>query len=86
MNLLTFLLVGLVAGSVAKMITPQKERGGWLSSLGIGVVGSFVGGFAAGLVGIQSNNLIGTLFITLLGSIIVLFIYHRFFSSSKGSQ
>ena len=80
MNLLSWLLVGLLAGSVAKMITPQKEAGGWLSSLGIGIGGSIVGGFLAGLIGISSHSLIGSLLIALGGSVIVLFLYHRYWN------
>lgn len=80
MNLLSWLLVGLLAGSVAKMITPQKESGGWLSSLGIGIAGSFVGGFLAGLIGISSHGLIGSLLIALGGSVLVLFLYHRYWN------
>jgi len=72
--------VGLLAGSAAKMITPQKESGGWLSSLGIGILGSIVGGFAGNMIGIHSTSLIGSLLIALAGSVIVLFVYHRFIS------
>ncbi|MFT4567014.1 MAG: putative membrane protein YeaQ/YmgE (transglycosylase-associated protein family) [Saprospiraceae bacterium] len=80
MNLLSWLLIGLLAGSVAKMITPQKEGGGWLSSLGIGIAGSFVGGFLAGLIGIASHGILGSLLIALGGSVLVLFLYHRFWN------
>ena len=80
MNLLSWLLVGLLAGSVAKMITPQKESGGWLSSLGLGIAGSFLGGFLAGLIGISSHSILGSLLIALVGSVVVLFLYHRFWN------
>lgn len=83
MGLITWLLIGLVAGSVAKMITPQDEKGGWLSSLGIGIAGSFVGGFVARLIGLSSDGAIGSLLIALAGSILVLFIYHRYFAKSS---
>jgi uncharacterized membrane protein YeaQ/YmgE (transglycosylase-associated protein family) len=78
--ILQWLLVGLVAGSVAKMITPQDEKGGWLSSLGIGVVGSIAGGFVAGLFGISTHNIIGSLIVAIIGSLIVLYIYHKYLS------
>lgn len=84
MGLLKWLLVGLIAGSLAKMITPQDEKGGWLSSLGIGIVGSIVGGLVAGLIGLNSYRLIGEIIIAFLGSVIVLFIYHKYFAN-KGA-
>ncbi len=40
MGLIAWLLIGLIAGAAAKMITPQKEKEGWISSLIIGIVGS----------------------------------------------
>ncbi len=78
MNLLYWLLIGFAAGAIAKMLTPQQEKGGWISSIIIGIVGSFVGGFLGRLIGIQSGSLIGSLLIATGGAFLVLFIYHRF--------
>ena len=76
--ILQWLLVGLIAGSVAKMITPQEEKGGWLSSLLIGVVGSIAGGFIAGLIGFSAHNILASLIVAIIGSLIVLYIYHKY--------
>ncbi len=78
MNLIYWLLIGLAAGAIAKMLTPQQEKGGWISSAIIGIVGSIVGGFAAGLIGIASKGLLGSLIIATAGAFLVLFIYHRY--------
>ena len=75
--ILQWLLIGLIAGSVAKIITPQEEKGGWLSSLLIGVLGSIAGGFLAGLMGFSVNNILGSLIVAVIGSLIVLYIYHK---------
>ena len=75
-----WLLVGLIAGTVAKMITPQNEKGGWISSLVVGILGSMVGGFLAGLIGISSHSPIGSLVIAFVGAVIVLFLYHKYFA------
>lgn len=83
MFILKWLLVGLIAGSLAKMITPQDEKGGWLSSLGIGIVGSIVGGFIAGLIGLNSYRLLAEILIAFLGSVVVLYIYHRYMASKS---
>ena len=80
MGLIKFLLVGLVAGSMAKMITPQEEKGGWLSSLIVGIIGAFVGGFLGGLIGLKSYMLIGEIIMGFIGAVLVLFIYHKYFS------
>jgi len=78
MGIIYWLLIGLAAGAIAKMLTPQEEKGGWVSSIIIGIVGSFVGRMVGGLVGLQSTNLIGSLLIATGGAVLVLFIYHRY--------
>lgn len=78
MGLIYWLLIGLAAGALAKLITPQEEKGGWVSSIIIGIVGSFVGGFLGRLIGIQSSGLLGSLIIATGGAVLVLFIYHRY--------
>lgn len=78
MGLIYWLLIGLAAGALAKLITPQDEKGGWVSSIIIGIVGSFVGGFVGRLIGIQSSGMIGSLLIATGGAVLVLFIYHRY--------
>ena len=44
MSLLAWIVVGLIAGWLAKMISPGPERGGLLVTLIIGVIGALVGG------------------------------------------
>lgn len=78
MGLIYWLLIGFAAGAIAKMLTPQEEKGGWISSIIIGIVGSFVGRIVAGFVGIASSGLIGSLLIATGGAFLVLFIYHRY--------
>ncbi len=78
MGLIYWLLIGLAAGDIAKMLTPQQEKGGWISSIIIGIVGSIVGGFVAGLIGVASKGLLGSLLIATGGAFLVLFIYHRY--------
>lgn len=81
MFIVKWLLIGLIAGSFAKMLTPQEEKGGWLSSLGIGVAGSVVGGFIGNLVGLRGTAFLGDLIIAFIGSVVLLVIYYRFFSN-----
>jgi uncharacterized membrane protein YeaQ/YmgE (transglycosylase-associated protein family) len=79
--MLIWLLIGLVAGAIAKALTPQKEKGGWVSSIIIGIIGSLVGGFLAGFIGADrwfGTTWLGDLIIAVGGAVLVLFIYHRF--------
>jgi uncharacterized membrane protein YeaQ/YmgE (transglycosylase-associated protein family) len=78
MGLFIWLLTGLAAGALAKQITPQEEKPGWLSSLIIGIAGALLGGLLFGIVGIQSTTWIGSFIFALIGSVIFLYLYHRY--------
>ncbi len=81
MGIIYWLLIGLAAGAIAKAITPQKETGGWLSSIIVGIIGSFIGGFLARLTGLSAmigSGIIGGLIIATGGAVLVLWIYHRY--------
>lgn len=80
-RLIVWLAIGLVAGIIAKKVTPQDEKGGWVSSVIIGIVGSMVGGFIANLTGVArlfGDGIIGSLLIATGGAILVLYIYHKY--------
>lgn len=47
MGIIAFLILGLVAGAIAKALLPGKDPGGCLITMAIGVVGSMLGGFIA---------------------------------------
>ena len=48
MGILGLLLVGLIAGAIAKAILPGRQGGGWIATLVLGVVGALLGGFIGG--------------------------------------
>lgn len=78
MGFLGFLLLGLIAGAIARAIMPGKQKGGWLVTLLIGVVGAFVGGWLGGLLGLGSVNdffSIGTWLLAIGGSLLVLLLW-----------
>jgi uncharacterized membrane protein YeaQ/YmgE (transglycosylase-associated protein family) len=74
-HLLFFLLFGLVVGAVARMLVPGRESGGWLTSLVLGVLGSFVGGFLGRGFGYADGRPAGFL-MSLLGAVLLLVAYH----------
>lgn len=45
MGFLAFLLLGLIAGAIAKAILPGEQGGGWFTTLLLGVVGALLGGW-----------------------------------------
>ena len=76
MGFLGFLLLGLIAGAIAKAILPGEQGGGWLATMILGVVGALLGGFIAGnLLGIAVGgfNLV-TLLVAFGGAVLLLFL------------
>jgi len=71
MWLLWTILIGIVAGWLAGLIV--KGRGmGILIDLVVGVVGSLLGGFIAGIIGLAAYGLIARLLIATLGAVLLL--------------
>lgn len=54
MGILSWLLLGLIVGALAKWIMPGPDPGGIFVTIGLGIAGAFVGGFVASLLGIAS--------------------------------
>ena len=72
-NLLLFLVIGIVAGFLAGKI--MKGAGfGLLGDLIVGVIGSFVGVWVFGLLGISSGGILGLLIAAVVGALILLYI------------
>ncbi|MDF2992583.1 MAG: hypothetical protein K0S37_3097 [Microbacterium sp.] len=78
MGFFGFLLLGLIAGAIAKLILPGKQGGGWLVTLLLGVVGALLGGFLGSVLfnaPLEDFFSIQTWLLAIGGSIIVLLIY-----------
>ena len=80
MAIIGWIILGLIIGALAKFVMPGNQNMGWLMTIILGIVGSIVGGFLAGLIGIsQDDNLwdIGSIVISVLGALLVLFVYGK---------
>ncbi len=81
MNLIAWVVLGLLAGAIAKAIVPGTQGGGWLSTLVLGVVGAFIGGslftfFQTGTLALTAPGLsIPGVFVAVLGAIIAIYLY-----------
>ena len=78
MSFIGFLLLGLIAGAIAKAILPGTQGGGWFVTLLLGVVGAILGGWLGSLlfgVGIGDFFQLSSWLLAIAGSIIVLLIY-----------
>ncbi len=82
MNILAWIVLGLIAGAIAKAIYPGSQGGGLLGTLILGIIGAFVGGSLYNLLTTGSISLtaaglsIGGVVVAVLGAIVALFIYY----------
>lgn len=76
MNVLGWILFGLVAGTIANAIDPHSSSGGIIGAVVLGIVGAMVGGFLANiLLGVDITGFNLTSFIVAIaGSLLLLFV------------
>jgi uncharacterized membrane protein YeaQ/YmgE (transglycosylase-associated protein family) len=76
------LIVGLIAGAIARLLVPGRDPMSLLGTIGLGIVGSFVGGFLQNLVFLHTVSLFALhpagILGSIIGSIIVLLISRLF--------
>jgi uncharacterized membrane protein YeaQ/YmgE (transglycosylase-associated protein family) len=76
MHVLWMLIVGLVAGALAKLFMPGKDPGGILVTMGLGVLGSFVAGFLGrGLGFYRTPGSSPGIIASILGAMLLLAVY-----------
>jgi uncharacterized membrane protein YeaQ/YmgE (transglycosylase-associated protein family) len=77
-SILGLIIIGLVAGAIARFVVPGPDPMGWIGTIVLGIVGSFVGGFLAnlifgGTVALSPAGWIGSI----IGAIIVLLVWRQ---------
>jgi uncharacterized membrane protein YeaQ/YmgE (transglycosylase-associated protein family) len=77
--LLFWIIVGLIAGALAKLVMPGDDPGGAIVTIIIGIVGAVIGGFLLSLIGIgggaSGNGFITSIIAGIIGAVILLAIY-----------
>jgi len=86
MGVLSWIIVGLIAGALAKFIMPGRDPGGLLVTIIVGVVGALIGGFLVGLV-VPGDPISGinitTILVATLGAVVLLALYRMFAARSS---
>jgi uncharacterized membrane protein YeaQ/YmgE (transglycosylase-associated protein family) len=81
MNIIIYLIAGAIVGYIASRIMKTNSQQGLLMDIVVGVVGAFLAGyFISPLLGVGTINdavTIPTLLVTLLGSVVLLWIYKQ---------
>jgi uncharacterized membrane protein YeaQ/YmgE (transglycosylase-associated protein family) len=77
--IITLILIGLIAGFIARALVPGKDPMGVVGTIVLGIVGSFIGGFLGYVIfgkdpgegALQPSGIIGSI----IGAIIALLVY-----------
>jgi len=81
MGIIAWVILGLIAGAIAKAIYPGQQGGGFLATTGLGILGALVGGYLGQvLVGTSAGASYGALTIpsvafAVIGAIVLMFIW-----------
>ncbi|MBW4600474.1 MAG: GlsB/YeaQ/YmgE family stress response membrane protein [Calothrix sp. FI2-JRJ7] len=82
MNILAWIVLGLIAGAIAKMIYPGSQGGGLIGTLILGVIGAFIGGslfslLQTGTLTLTASSLsFGGIVVAVIGALIAVFLYN----------
>jgi uncharacterized membrane protein YeaQ/YmgE (transglycosylase-associated protein family) len=86
MGILGWIVLGLIAGAIAKLILPGRQGGGWIVTLLLGVVGALLGGWLGSVLfdaPLEDFVSIQTWLLAIGGAIIVLLIWGLIFGRKR---
>lgn len=85
-NIFTTPLLGLVAGFIAGKIIPGEEPGGIWGTLGFGIVGSYIGKWLFGMIGLYQDSIIMGIIASVAGACLVILIWKKFIGPMIGGN
>ncbi|MCG3168551.1 MAG: hypothetical protein CALGDGBN_00048 [Pseudomonadales bacterium] len=77
MGILSWIVMGLIVGVLAKFIMPGKDPGGFVITVALGIGGAFVGGYIGSALGIGAVSGFNpaSIFVATLGAVLLLVVY-----------
>lgn len=80
MGILSWVILGLLAGALARWLMPGNDKMGWIMTIVLGIAGAFLGGFVGSIVGLGSVSgfNIATVLTATVGAFVLLFAYNKF--------
>jgi uncharacterized membrane protein YeaQ/YmgE (transglycosylase-associated protein family) len=80
MGILSWIVIGLIAGVIAKFLMPGKDPGGFIITILIGIAGGVIGGFIGQLLGFEGVTGLNfkSILLAIAGSILLLLIFRLF--------
>ena len=71
-----YAIFGLVAGAIARMLHPGRDPMNWLWTMLLGIVGSLLGGWIAGVAGIDTSHGLFSWIAAVGGAVLLLALFH----------
>ena len=77
MGILSWILMGLIVGVIAKLVMPGPDPGGIFITILLGIGGAFVGGYVGSFLGLGSVTglNLGSLLLSVGGAVLILILY-----------
>lgn len=86
MGIILTIFVGFIVGLFARAIIPGRDISGFIMTTLLGIAGALVGKFLGQGLGLYAEGESAGFFMSLIGAMIILFIYHEFLKKKTPSQ
>ena len=73
-NVLGWIIFGLIAGVVAKLLMPGRDPGGFIITILLGIAGSLIGGYVGSLFGVGGGGILSFV-LAVIGALLLLMLY-----------
>ncbi|MBD2501370.1 GlsB/YeaQ/YmgE family stress response membrane protein [Anabaena azotica] len=89
MNIIAWIILGLIAGAIAKAIYPGRQGGGILGTMILGIIGALIGGtivtlIDTGTIQLTASTLsISGIIVAIIGAIVAIFLWNLITGSSR---
>lgn len=89
MGIISWIILGLLAGAIAKLLLPGRDPGGFIGTTVIGIIGAFLGGWISATFldrPVSKEFFDGATWLSAIGGALVLLIIYRIFFGNSRSR
>ena len=85
LGILGWIIFGLIAGVVAKLLMPGRDPGGFIVTIVLGVAGALLGGFVGQTLGLYREGEAAGFLMSVVGAILLLVLYRMFMRPKRAA-
>ncbi len=79
-----WIVVGLIAGAIAKLLMPGRDPGGWIVTILIGIAGAVLSALIGDMLNLGNRNDSTSLLSATVGALVILIVYRFVATRSRG--